>query len=501
MRSDARHSLLLLLSLAAARLALHVVFGGAYGFHRDELATVDDARYLAAGYVAYPPVTPLIGRLAMELFGASLSGFRFFAALAQAIAMFVTGLMARELGASRSGQALAAVAAGIAPVAMMAGVLFQYVAFDYLWWVLIAYCVIRLLRSGDARWWLAIGLLIGVGMLTKYTMGFLVLGIVGGVLATPARRFLRSPWLWTGAVVSVAVFSPNLLWQLRHDFVSLEFLQHIHARDVRIGRTDAFIPEQFLIATNVLTVPLWLAGLWYCFVAREGRPFRMIGWMYAVPLALFIVMKGRGYYMTPAYPMLFAAGAVMWDRWAAALRPGAARALRTASFVLLAIAAVPAVLIALPIGEVGSPLWNARQNVHREFAEEIGWDDLVATVAKVWSTIPEEERRTTGIFAGNYGEAGAVNLYRARYGLPEAISGTNSYWYRGPGNPPPSNLILLGVTMEDARPLFERCDVVARVTNRFNVENEETRDHPEILLCRGLKVSWDAVWPEARGFG
>lgn len=501
MRPDERNSLFLLLALVAARFALHLAFGGNYGFHRDELATLDDARYLAAGYVAYPPVTPLIGRLALEFFGTSLSGFRFFAALAQAIAMLVTGLMARELGASRGGQALAAVAAGIAPVAMMSGVLFQYVAFDYLWWVLIAYCVIRLLRSDDARWWLAIGLLIGVGMLTKYTMGFLVLGVVTGVVATPARRFLRSPWLWLGALVSIAVFSPNLVWQIRHDFVSLEFLEHIHARDVRIGRTDAFVSEQFLIATSALTVPLWLAGLWYCFVAHEGRPFRMIGWMYAVPLVLFIAMKGRGYYMTPAYPMLFAAGAVMWDRWATALRPAGARALRATTFVLLAVAAVPSILIALPIGAVGSTLWNARQGIHREFAEEIGWDDLAATVAKVWSAIPEEEKRTTRIFAGNYGEAGAVNLYRRRYGLPEAISGINSYWYRGPGNPPPETLIILGVSIEDARPLFEQCEVAARVTNRFNVENEETRDHPEILICRGMKASVDAMWPETRGFG
>ncbi len=148
-----------------------------------------------------------------------------------------------------------------------------------------------------------------------------------------------------------------------------------------------------------------------------------------------------------------------------------------------------------------SPLWNARLAVHTDFAEQIGWKELVATVAQVWRSIPENERRTTGIYAGNYGEAGAINLYRSRYGLPEAISGINSYWYRGPGNPPPRSLILLGVSIDDAQEVFSDCRVAARITNRWGVENEESRDHPDVLVCRGLKAEWSAVWREARGFG
>ncbi len=487
--------------LVLARLALHLWFGGDYGFHRDELATIDDARYLAAGYVAYPPVTPLIARAALELFGESLRGFRLFTALAQALAMLVTALLARELGASRAGQALAALAAGIAPIAMVSGVLFQYVAFDYLWWVLVAFCAVRLLRSADARWWLAIGALFGIGMMTKYTMGFLVLGVVAGVLFTPARRFLRSPWLWAGAILSVLIFLPNLVWQQQHDFISLEFLRHIHERDVRIGRTDGFMPDQFLVATNPLTAPLWIAGLWYFFASREGKPYRMLGWMYVVPLLLFLIMEGRGYYLGPAYPMLFAGGAIAWDRWLGAIRPAAARGARYATVAILLLAFGTVAPMALPVGPVHSPLWNARLALNREFAEEIGWEELTATVARVWRSLPDAERRTAGIFAGNYGEAGAINLYRDRYGLPEAISGVNSYWYRGPGDPPPTTLIMLGVEMDDARKAFSDCRVAARVTNRWNVDNNETRDHPHVLLCRGPKATWDTMWPETRSFG
>lgn len=496
-----RIRLSLLFFVVAIRLMLHLATGSEYGFHRDELATIDDARYLAAGYVAYPPITPLIGRAALELFGPSLSGIRLFAALAQALSMLLVGLMARQLGASPAGQAIAAVAAGIAPVAMMAGVLFQYVAFDHLWWVLAAYFVTRRIRSADPRWWIAIGAAIGLGMMTKYTMGFLVLGIVAGVFFTPLRRDLRSPWLWGGVVVSLLIFAPNLAWQIRNGFVSLDFLAAIHERDVRIGRADGFVMQQFFIATNLVTVPLWIAGLWHLFVSREGKAHRALGWMFVVPFVLFLVMQGRAYYMTPAYGFLFAAGAVAWDRWAGALRPRTAAAVRWATALVLAIGFVLSAVLSLPIGAVNGTLWNARANVHREFHEEIGWEELVQSVAEVYRALPERERSRTGILAGNYGEAGAVNLYRARYGLPEAISGVNSYWARGWGDPPPEHLILLGSELEEAQPHFEECSVAGRVTNRHGVENEESRDHPDILYCRGLKPDWKDVWPQVRGFG
>src|SRR5262245_1685558 len=151
----------ILILSALSVVALHTATNGQYGFHRDELATLDDARYLAWGYVAYPPLTPFLAWLALELFGPSLTGLRFFSALAQSLAMVLAGLMARELGGSRPGQLLSAVAVAIAPISLTQGALFQYVSFDYLWWVLLAYLVIRLLKSEDPRWWLGIGAVIG----------------------------------------------------------------------------------------------------------------------------------------------------------------------------------------------------------------------------------------------------------------------------------------------------------------------------------------------------
>lgn len=197
----------ILVYLALGTLIVHVLTGGRYGYHRDELATLDDARHLAWGYVAYPPVTPFFGRLSLQLFGTSLAGFRFFAALAEAAAVVLTGLMARELGGRRGAQLVAAVAA--VPFCLGGGALMQYVSFDYLFWVLTAYFFVRLLKSDDPRWWIAIGSAIGLGMMAKYTMLFLVAGLVVGVPLTDARRYLTSKWLWCGVAASLLIFYPT----------------------------------------------------------------------------------------------------------------------------------------------------------------------------------------------------------------------------------------------------------------------------------------------------
>src|SRR5580698_347485 len=232
----------ILICIAAATVLVHLFTGERYGFHRDELATLEDARHLAWGFVAYPPVTPFFGRLSLILFGTSVAGFRFFAALAEAVALVLIGLMTRELGGRRGAQLLA-VAAGV-PFCLVGGALMQYVSFDYLCWVLTAYFVIRLLKSDDLRWWMAIGSSLGLGMMSKYTMGFLALGVVAGVVLTRARHHLKSKWLWIGVALSILLWSPNLIWQIQNHFISLDFLREIHERDVRIGRAQGFFQNQ-----------------------------------------------------------------------------------------------------------------------------------------------------------------------------------------------------------------------------------------------------------------
>lgn len=314
-----------LLLLAAARLLIHILTSGQYGFHRDELASIDDARHLAWGFVAYPPLTALVARIPLELFGNSLIGLRAFSALPQCIAMVLAGLMAKELGGGQRAQILAALAAMAAPISMAMGAFFQYVSFDYLWWVMITYFMIRLLKTEDARFWLAIGTAIGLGAQTKYTISVIVLGIIVGVLLTGARRWLRSPWLWGGVLLSFLIFLPNFIWQVNHGFVSLRFLASIHERDVAIGRASSYLLDQFYLSANLVTIPLWLSGLYFYFLDKEGRRYLPLGLVFVVTFLFFLIARGRGYYTAAAYPMLFAGGAVFCERWLAAKSASASR--------------------------------------------------------------------------------------------------------------------------------------------------------------------------------
>jgi Dolichyl-phosphate-mannose-protein mannosyltransferase len=504
-----RSDLGILILLAVIFIALHLATSGPYGFHRDELATLNDALHLDWGFVAYPPLTPAIGRLELSLFGISTLGVRVIPTLALALVVVLSGLMARELGGSRQAQVLAALAVGVVPIVTIETTVLQYVSFDYLWCVLLTYFLLRLLNSDDPRWWIATGAAIGLGMMTKYTMAFFVTGLVAGIVAAAifdrefrknVRRHLLSPWMWAGVAVSLLIFLPNLIWQIRHHFISLDFLQHIHARDVRQGRARGFFYEQLYVCISALLAPLAFMGLWFYFTAR-GRKYRLLGWMFILTFLVFAVAKGRSYYLGPVYPVLLAAGSVMWERWFVSRSRNSSLTIHGVTWVLVALSAAASFALFTPIAPINSSVWNATAKFQDNFEEEIGWPELVAAVAKVYDGIPADERSGTEIIVGNYGEAGAIDLLGPKYGLPPAISGTNSNWYRTYPANEPQTLIAIGLDDSFLKKHFERCEVVAHNTNPYGVINEESRDHPDIFLCHHLLQPWSDFWPHFQRFG
>ena len=497
MQTNSRANTAALLGIAAIGMLVHLLTNSRYGFHRDELQVLSDARHLDWGFVAYPPFTPSVERISMGIFGLSLVGLRLFSVIAQGLAIVVTGLMAAELGGGRLAQAAAALAVALSGLPMFEGTEFQYTTFDYLWWVLIAYFVIRLLRTDDARWWLAIGATVGVGLMTKYTMAFFVAGIVGGLLLTRARRFLASGWLWVGAALALFIFLPNLLWQVRHGFISLHFLQHIHARDVRQGRAVGFFPAQFLICTNLFAAPLWIAGL-ICFL--RGQRYRMLAWMYLIPLGLFVIGKGRGYYLAAGYPMLMAMGAVIGEHWVASISPLWRRTVLGVFLTGSAAYALYVGAIVIPVASSG-PLRDFALKHNEDLREEIGWDELVKTVAGIRDSLPPEQRGNVGVIVGNYGEQGAIEILGPAYHLPPPISGTNSAWLRSYPVPPPSTLIVLGWSHEGVEETFTACRLAGHNGNSLGIQNEESRYHPDIFVCGSPRLPWPEFWKEFQRFG
>lgn len=487
--------------IAAAKVALHTLVNNRYGFHRDELLTFTNARYLAWGYVVYPPMTAFFGRVSLELFGESLRGFRFFGAVAEALAVLLTGLAARELGAKRDGQVVAALSVAIAGHSFVHGSFLSYSTFDFPCWILVAYCVIRLLKSDDARWCLAIGAAIAVGMMAKYSIAFLVMGVLAGTVLTPARRYLKTRWFWFGVALAVLIMLPNIAWQVRHDFVSLAYLKTIHARDVAKGSTNYFLLNQLWKNANPVTLPVWLAGLWFVFATAEGKRYRTIGWMYVIPLLLMFIAKGRDYYMAPAYPMLLAAGVVWCERWVESLTPRSAAIVRSNTWRTLACTCVCTAALTLPVAPLGSAWWRVANITSGIFDSQIGWPDMVEQVAKVRDSLPAGERARVGVLAGDEGETGAMNLYGPRYGLPTAISGMNSNWYRGYGNPPPETVIVLGEKRDFVNWAFASCESAGHVTNHYGIANSSVTGYDEIFVCRGLRRSWPEFWGKFRYYG
>ena len=487
----------ILFGIAAAVALLHMLTNGRYGFHRDELQFLSDARHLDWGFVAYPPLTPFLEHIGLALFGVSLVWLRVFSVAAQATVIVVTGLMARELGGNRLAQFAAALAIALSPLPLFQGTEFQYSSFDFLWWVLAAYFIIRLLRSENPRWWLAIGAALGLGLLTKYSIVFYIAGILAGIALTPARRSLKRPWFWGGIALALLMFLPNFLWLVRHDFISYRFLQHIHARDVGEGRADGFLLQQFIVCTNLFTAPLWLAGL---AGYLRNRRYRMIAFMYLVPLALFFFGKGRGYYMAAAYPMLMAMGATMGESWVNSLPRWGRRSVEAVFFSGLAAIGAYVLAIVVPLAASG-PLRDFALEKNGDLREEIGWNQLVETVAGIRDSLPLDQQAHLGITTGNYGEYGAIEILGPAYGLPNPIGTTNSEWLHGYPTQPPTTIIVLGLGREEADSIFTGCRLAGHNVNAEGVRNEESQYHRDIFVCGPPRLSWPELWKNHQDFG
>jgi hypothetical protein len=441
-------------------------------------------------------MTPFLERILLSIFGLSIIGLRLFSVLAQAAIIVLTGLMARSLGGRTMAQAAAALSIALSAIFLYEGTEFQYTSFDQLWWVLAAWCIVQLLNSENPRWWLAIGAVLGLGMLTKYNIAFFIAGILGGMAFTRARRYFLSKWFWAGVALALLLFLPNLLWQIRHDFISYEFLKSIHHRDVLIGRASGFFREQFLTCLNPVAAILWLIGL---FTALRSSRYRMLAWMFLIPMLLFVAKEGRSYYLAAAYPMLVALGAVRAERWLdprpAVLRIGIAGVYLNA--VLIAGIAYCSFLI--PLTDSG-PLYSFAMANNPNLREELGWDTMLQSLETVRDSLSPAQQANVAILAGNYGEAGAVEILGAAYHLPPVFSGTNTSWLRGYPQPPPSTLITVGFDRDFLNQEFDSCRFAAKIPYPGSQNNEESSQYSDIYVCGSPKQPWPEFWRKLQVF-
>ncbi|MBN2288703.1 MAG: glycosyltransferase family 39 protein [Candidatus Glassbacteria bacterium] len=495
---------LLLVSLAAVKLLVHLASNAYfnYGFFRDEFYYIACGEHPAWGYVDHPPLAPVLVSLARALFGDSIFSIRLLPALAGALVVFLTGLIARELGGGRFAQALAATAAVVAPIYLVLDTIFSMNAFDLLFWTVGFYLIVLIIKTGREKHWYLLGAVAGIGLMNKISMLWFGFGLLAGVLLSPQRRSLLGKEPWIAALTALVIFLPHVLWQAANGFPTLEFMRNATLYKMVDTPVKSFLADQ-VILMQPLVFPLCLAGLCYYLFHREGRRYRLLGFHFLAVLAVLLFAgKSKAYYLAPAYPALLASGAVLFER--ATARKVLER-LRPAYLAVIAVGGIVTAPLALPVlpvekyisyqnslGIAPGPMEKHEMGkLNQFFADMHGWEEMVAEVARVYNRLSTEEREECLLCFSNYGEAGAVDFLGRKYGLPGAICAHNNYFLWGPGTRSGKVAIVLTGDRRGLETIFEQVEQAGFVRNEYSMPFENL----PVFLCRNPRRPLAEIWP------
>lgn len=497
--------MMIVVAIALTKLILHCVFNNRYGYFRDEFDYMSCGDHLAWGYVDQPPLVPFLVRVSRMVVGDSLRSIRFLPALAGSAVVILTAMIAREFGSRRFALILSAVAVLVAPIYLSGGSLLTTNSFEPLLWMGCVYFVILAIKR-DARYWVCFGIVAGLALEEKYSIAIFGFGILVGLLLTKQRKVFINKWFLAGGVAAFLIFLPNIIWNIHNHWPFLELMHNIRAsgRDVRLSTFEFFTQQVLLV--HPLTAPIWIAGLAALLLWPRLKNYRLLGWCYLVAFAAFVVLKGKNYYLAPIYPMLFAAGAgiveTAIDRTRQAWLKPAIIVLLIAGGAWLAPLVIPVLSVdqfiaymnKLPFKVPRSEHSHERAALPQHYADQFGWEEMTAMTAQAWSGVPAEQRSDCGIFAQDYGQAGAIDFFGPRYGLPKALSGHQTYFLWGPRGYSGKCLIVLDDRKEVLDRLFEQVEYVGTSDNPYALER-----HIPVFLCRGPKFgSLANLWPRLK---
>lgn len=489
---------------ALVTLGLHLAANPHYGFFRDELYFIICGFHPAWGYVDQPPVVPLLSA-GSQLFGHSLFALRAIPAIFAAAGAYVTCSLVFELGGGTFAAALAVLAY------LAAGVLESFGAkagpdMTGLWlWPLCALYVLRIVKGADPRWWLAAGAVVGIAIESKYSVLFFAIALLAGLALTPQRRVLGSGWFYAGAGVAAIIAFPNFLWQALHGFPMWELLRNGANGKNLVAGPLLFLFQQLLL-TNLFASPIWIAGL--IWLLRNGTA-RFLGYAYLILIAMMIVLHAKHYYPADVYPILMAGGGVAIESWIGApLVRGAIVTATVAAWMFFAPFSLPVLSEPAMLDYsrfVGSALHIQRSALATEkmrrsalpedWADMHGWPELAATVARIYYSLPAQQRVQAAIVASNYGEAAAIDFFGTRYGLPPALSGHNNYWLWGTHGYSGNVVIDVNGDCGAGRHLFRTARLAARFNPPWVISYEQ---NIPIMVCTGIRTPISELWPKLR---
>jgi hypothetical protein len=507
-----------LAALSAFTFALHVLVNqfSPYGFQRDEFLYMAMGRHLRLWRMDFPPFIAMLSEAERFLFGDSITAIRLAPALAAALLVLLAGLIARELGGGTFAQLFAAVAVVASPLFLRTGDLFQPVVFDQLWWTVALYALAKLgartpsddMLSTAPRWWIVLGVACGLGLLTKFSLLFFGAALVVAILIAPQRRVILTPWPWLAAVIAFVIGSPSIVGQVLLGYPVIAQMKTLQIQQLVHVSAWTFVTGQFYLGAAAL---LAVAGALYLVIAGRMRAFRAVGWTCIGAFVLLLVLHGKPYYIAAIYPTLFAAGAVAFERWTDRRGARATALVRALAVVVLVAYAALVVPLELPIFSndttaafvsrtrmSGATKTNQGDvlKLPQDYADMLGWPELAAAVAHAYDSLPPEKRAQVVLIAENYGEAGALEYYGPRLGLPRVISAAGSYWFFGPGEKPGAVAVSLGVKKEDLEKLFETVTPAGRVLNAWGVPEESD---VSIYVSENPRTTLQELWPSLAG--
>lgn len=493
--------------IAFARIILYCLAAPHYGYFRDELYYLACGEHPAWGYVDQPPLIAWMAWLLQHTIGISLYALRLLPMLGQVGAIFVTALLARELGGGRWAMFLSALVVLVTPIFLGFSHLFTMNAFDPLLWVLLAWLMVKLIESGNQKLWLWVGALIGITVLNKYGVLFLVCGLLLGVLLTPLRIHLVRPWFWLGAALGTLIALPNFLWQRSWHYPFVQLIVNI-----RSGPRDVMLPPlpylwQQAQMIGFLPAVLAVLGAWFLF-SPQGRRYAVLGCGFVTVLGMMLLLKGKFYYVAPVYPSVFAPGAVLFEQLTAGAKSKWLRPTYAILVLIVGALIAPTILPILPVKTFiaySKKMGITQQKFENQplgelpqiFADMYGWEERVRIVADYFHSLPPDEQKVTAIGAPDYGQAGAIDLFGPKYGLPKAISDNNNYWIWGPRNYHGESIILLNE--DEPEKYIAQCESLTLVARPGDPYSRTDSNHP-IYHCRGLKTDLQKIWPKLKGW-
>ncbi len=479
-----------------------------YGIFRDELYYIACSKHLAAGYVDQPPLSSFILFAVRHLIGDSIFAIRLLPAIASATTVFLTGLIVRKLKGKLYAITIACLSVTLAPQFLGTSTIFSMNSFDWLFWTLALYIIISIVTSKNQKLWILLGLTLGFGLLNKIDILWLGAGLFIGLLLTPQRKYLKTSWPYISGIIAFILFSPYIYWNITHDFATLQFMHNASTLKYS-SQTPITLLTGIFISMNPFSVFVWLAGIYYFFFDKDGKTYRIAGYIFLVTLLILIInWHAKPEYLAPIFPLLYAGGGIIFEKLIEVQKLAWIKIALPVTIAFTGLLMIPLALPVLPVQTfisythiIGfSPESNEKHKLEglpQFYADMFGWQNMASTVAKVYNSLSPEEQERTIVFARNYGEAGAIDYYRGKYNLPRVFSGHNNYWYWGTADTNFSTVIVIGGSKKEHLTLCDSVKQAAVIKNKYAIPYE---NNLPVFICRKFKVPFNIIWKKIRFF-